>query len=71
MRRVSLIAKRCEASMPPVNAHRNTISFRKIGASLGREAKQGAEVAWFWGVGANQMGLNLAIGSKAMLVSAH
>jgi hypothetical protein len=51
--KVSLIAKRCEASMPPVNAHRNTISFRNIGASLGREAKQGAEVAWFWGVGAN------------------
>jgi hypothetical protein len=39
----------CMASMPTLKAHKNTISCGKIGASSGREAKQGIgyKVGWF------------------------
>jgi hypothetical protein len=59
----SLLASTCMASMPPLKAHRYKISCENIGASLGREAKQGAgrKVAWFWGVGDMKIWVTLAI----------
>jgi hypothetical protein len=51
----SLTVATTMASMPPLKDHRDTISCRQIGATLGTEAKQGTghKVACFWGIGAN------------------
>jgi hypothetical protein len=47
----SLIVATCMAIMPPLKAHRDTISCRKMGALLGREAKQWVEGGWGLGCG--------------------
>jgi hypothetical protein len=61
--KLSLLVATCMASMPPLKAHRDPIYCRKRGASLGREAKQGIghKEAWFSGLNALSIGVNLAI----------
>jgi hypothetical protein len=53
----SLLVATCMASMPPLTAHKDTLPYGKIGASLGREEKQGTDqkVAWFLAVDALKM----------------